>query len=285
MSSTSNQAVDIKIEESDLPVLSAVATRAMKMINSGQSTAASLQKLIELDQALTSRLLRIANSPAYGGKVKINSIQQAVVRLGLAQLRDTILLAAIGDVFDLNDSHASAMWEHSMAVALGSHWLARELASGNADEAFLAGMLHDIGKVMIYRQAPEIYGELIDQAMTSSTRFFEREKIKINFCTHESIGAVVGRKWSLDAEIVEVIRFHHDIEENADVVVENKPLVAIVSLANLMANLCGFGCENPETINVLETKAAELMGLKAETVDQFLSALPQIVEEETGQLK
>jgi putative nucleotidyltransferase with HDIG domain len=259
--------LEIRIEDKDLPVLSAVATRAMTMISSDKASSSDLDQLIRKDPALAQRILRLANSPLYGGKVKISSISQSIVRLGMARLRTTIMIAATGDVYPQSDPHARRMWEHSLAVAYISFWLSEILGLGSPEDAFIAGMLHDVGKVVIYRQQPKSYGDLLSQAVENSTRFYPLEHSRLKFCSHESVGALVGRKWDLAPEIVEVIRFHHEIETNPDCVTENKKLVALVSSANLLSPRLGFGHDGPWSTEIFNSTPAKIIQLTEESVN------------------
>lgn len=271
---------DIRIEDKDLPVLSAVATRAISMISSDKASPSDLENLIRKDPALAQRILRLANSPLYGGKVKITSISQSVIRLGMARLRTAILVAATGDVYGSNDPHATRMWEHSVATAYISFWLSEILGIGTPEDCFIAGMLHDVGKLVIYRQHPQFYGGMMDQAITSGDRFYKMERSKLKFCSHESVGGLVGRKWELAPEIVEVIRFHHGLEEDEDCVGENKSLVALVSSANLLSGRLGFGPVGEWGEKLLESIPAKVAGLTEESVELCIGNLGPLLQEQ-----
>ena len=280
METASNETLTIKIDSRDLPVLSTVATRAIAQISDGDCSVKDLEELIRSDQSIASRILRLSNSPLYGGKVKISSIAQAVVRLGMARLKNTILIAATGDVFDRRDPYARALGEHALAVGLTSKWLSERLRNGDPEEAFVAGMLHDVGKVVIYRQQPKFYGALMDEAAFEEMRFYRLERARINFCSHESIGALVARKWNLDSPIIEAIRFHHDIENGGAGEHGDDPWIALISAANLLANELGFGAESRATIEVLGSKPAEIVGIDEPLLDEIHETLPPFIEDQ-----
>lgn len=284
MGTEAKEPLDVKIDDSDLPVLSAVAIDAMAQINTGEPSASDLEKLIRRDPALAMRILRLANSPLHAGRVKIASISQAVVRLGMRNLKEAILVAATGEVFDHKDPYARAFWEHAISVGYASHWLAKKLGIGAAEDCFLAGMLHDIGKLIIYKQVAKAYGEIIDEAALDGTRFYLYEKERLRFCTHESVGALVGRKWALSPEMIEVIRFHHEIEDDEACVTDTRDLVSLVSVANLVANKLGHGAEAPSSIDVVGSTPASLIGFDEAAMKACEEELEPVIAEQLATL-
>lgn len=276
----SNEAIDIRIEESDLPILSGVATRLFRLVESERGTVREIEKLVRLDPSLALRILRLANSPIYGGLVKIGTIEQAVVRLGMDELRRVTLMAATGEVFADNDPYIKGFWQHSIAVAIIAHQLSNRLGIGEPEECFVAGLVHDVGKVIIYRQVADVYGELVDQAALQERRFYLHERMKLNYCSHETVGALVGRKWDLTPSTIEVIRFHHDIEEKEEMSRNANPATALVSVANLLANILGHGTEAPSTINVLESFPAQALDIPPNLIEEFHKTLPEIIDEQ-----
>lgn len=280
MRSISSEALDIRIPEDDLPVLSAVATRVLSLLGDGDVDMKDLDALIRADPSLTSRILRLANSPLYGGKVKFTSLEQALVRLGMAELRRTVLIAATGEVFAQDDVHAQAFWEHSISVAIASHRIAEKTGAAKPDECFVSGMLHDIGKLVIYRQVPEAYGQMIEDSKAESTRFFQYEKKHIKYCTHETIGALVGRKWDLNAETLEVMRFHHNVETETEIAERSAPIVLLISYANLLANQLGYGNQDASLFNAAVSVPAQVLDISPEITEELIETLPEIIEEQ-----
>lgn len=280
MAKDGGPAFDIRIKDEDLPVLSTIATRILGVVESSDTSTKDLEKLIRLDPALTLRILRLANSPVYGGRVKTASVDQAIVRLGLKELKRATVIAATGEVFQDTDPYVKIFWRHAVAVALISHRLSKDLGVGEPEECFVAGLVHDVGKVIIYRQAADLYGGLVDEAALNGSRFYKHERRKMNYCSHETIGALVGRKWDLTPETVEIIRFHHDIEDKPEMSDQASPTVALISISNLLANRLGFGTESPRAIELIESIPARALDMNATVLEELLKTLPALIEEE-----
>lgn len=278
------ESYDIQIRDENLPVLSVVASQAMTLISSGSASANELEHLIRKDPSLTSSILRLANSPLFAARVKATSITQCIVRLGLPRLKNAIMIAATGDVFDQTDAHARGLWQHSVAVAYISYWLSEMLRIGSPEDCFIGGMLHDMGKMAIYRQEPKIYASIMDEAHSKGVRFFFEERKRLKFCSHETVGGLIGRKWQLSTELVEVIRFHHEIEENPDCVAGTQGFVALVSAANLIAAIMGYSEDRISTGDLLESKPAAIIRLDKEAFDICTENLGAILKDQIASL-
>lgn len=280
MSESSDQTWTVEIKEDDLPLLAAVAVEAMQLIDREDTNTKDLDRLICSDPALAARILRIANSPLFAGSVPAHTVNQAVVRMGMIQLRQIVLMGALDQVFDPRKPHPGAMWNHAISVAVASKWLAERLGVVQPEEAFLGGLLHDIGKLVIYHQISDVYGALIDQAAAEGKRFHEYEEGKILPCTHAPVGAVVGLKWGLTPDLIEVMQFHHDIEGEGDLPLEAEPLVAVVSAANLLVHQLGLGSEPSQNMNALASRPGRIIGLDADTIEEAGEALPALIKEQ-----
>ncbi len=234
-------AVDLKITDQDLPVLSAIAAQALQLLQDPNVTNSKIDELIRQDPSLTQRVLHTANSPFYSGKFQSQTIRDAVVRLGIRQLRNIIVVAATGELFNADDPFIHDLWDHATACALASHVLAETLHLPHAEESFIAGMLHDVGKLVIYKQHPHIYQPLLEQSKAEQICISKLEEENFKIFTHMSVGGLVARKWKLPESLAEVARFHHDTYREIPLNLTNVNLVCLVSLADVMVNMEGIG--------------------------------------------
>lgn len=269
---------EIQITEQDLPVLSAVANKALALMRNENVSNSQLDELIRQDPALTQRVLHMSNSPFYAGRSESRTITAAIGRLGLRQLRNLIVLAASGELFDAADPIAQGLWDHSVASAIAGQILADHFKFEGTEEVFIASMLHDVGKLIIYRQFPEDYGKMLSESQAGGKRMLQSENETFQFFDHCTVGALTVRKWRLADSVAAPVRFHHKLETEIPREATNSNLAALVSLSSIYANNLGHGrplCPWPE---VGETACARHLGLGLKDIDTLLETVQQALD-------
>ncbi len=204
-----------KIES--LPALPTVAFRIMRITADPKSTANDLMKVINRDVSLTAKILKIANSPFYGLAREISSLQHAVTVLGFKEIRNLVISTVAFDSFkSLKQSekfNINKFWKHSFSCGIAAKIIATDLkCSGN--ELFVAGLIHDIGKLAMYIAFPfqfEKYIELINPLKFKYTAF-EVEK-DIFGMTHDEAGMKLLEKWLFPKNLISAVGFHHHPEK------------------------------------------------------------------------
>jgi RNA polymerase sigma factor (sigma-70 family) len=241
----------------ELPTFPTIALEVMQLASDSESSAAQLSQIISKDPPLASRILRVANSPYYGFARKISTIEWAVVALGFETLRETVLSLTLIDLFKgpgLKHFDPRKFWKHSDDTATISRSLAKEIKYRIPGEAYAAGLLHDIGILVLYKYFPgdfeEIQKLVEDEGMTKS-----QAELAVVGSTHSDIGAWLAEKWNFPAHFVEAIRFHH----NPDHARINPELTAIVHVANQIASANGYSCSDMP-IN-FDLSAVRIVGL------------------------
>jgi putative nucleotidyltransferase with HDIG domain len=260
----------------DIPSLPDVVNRILAVISKPNTPASEIARLISYDAGLTSKVLRMVNSAAYGFQRQISSIQHGIMILGFNNVRGLVLSASI---FKLFEGHANPgglnhqkFWEHSLGTAVAARLLATSLHIQEADEVFSAAMLHDIGKVVLDVYFKEDYHPVLKEAsqqkmLLHGQPFCQLEKAVLGF-THTDIGGYLASKWKLPVGIAEVIQHHH-APENAEYC---EPMVYLVALANEMAVLQyeKLGIYDPSYIS---PPLREYFNLDDTQLQDFLSAL------------
>ena len=245
----------------ELPVFDKAAARLQALCSSDDVDAEEVEQLILTDQVFVAEILRAANSPFFGGLSPIHTIRNGIVRLGLWQVAHLALMASHCTKFDAKDRTLRQMmhelWGHASATALAAGWIARKLGFGKQleSEAFLGGLLHDIGKLVILRAIDQI--KLAGKAPSdlSAPRIDE-----ILAMAHPLLGANFLRRWDVPELYCEIARDHHLKEFDP-----NKTSLVAVRLANHAAAKMGLSLQqNPSIIlstlpEALSLNASEIL--------------------------
>ncbi len=247
----------------ELVSLPEVAVRLNEMVDDPDCSAGDIAKAIGGDPALTARLLRIANSPLYGFTSEIDTVTRAVTVLGTKQVRDLALATSAADAFSGIPNRLVSMenfWYHSLYCALAAQQLATAVQGRRlqADVLFVAGLLHDIGELVIFHELPELAREslLLSAEGADELELYQAERQLIGF-DHAQLGGALARHWHLPVVLEECIEFHHEPEKAGRHPME----VAAVHVANSLAYLAELHSENAYEAPEISPRAWELLGL------------------------
>ena len=216
-----------------LPTLPAVAQKVSKMAENDATSAGQLARIIASDQALSGRVLRLVNSSFYGFPGRISSISNAVVLLGFDVVKSLIISVS---VFEMMEKGIIGLWEHSLGCALASRLLAQQIPGSDPEEISVAGLLHDIGKVIYSTQLSETHTEIKTLIEEKKIIFYAAEN-QIQQMNHCDIGAWLAESWNLPATLREPIACHHTPQRATHA----RLATAIVHLADFLTRAVGFG--------------------------------------------
>lgn len=274
--------LDIQISDQDLPVLSAIATQALDLLQDPNVTNKKIDELIRQDISLSQRVMRIANSPFYGGRMQTTTISDAILRLGLRQLRNILVVAATGELFSDADPIIQSLWVHGLVTAMVSQTLADAFILVQKEEAFIAGMLHDVGILIIYRQYPREYGELMLEARNSGRPLHEVESERLQYFTHMSVGGLVIRKWRLADSVAEAARFHHALECEIPAPLQCKHLACAVSLADTLVGQLSHEGGTVDWDKVAALACTQFLNLGRPRLEPLLPKIISLIEDQRG---
>jgi len=216
-----------------LPTLPHVVEKLTKVVESPESTAKEVGKLIASDQVLGSKVLKLVNSPFYGFPGRISSISHAIILLGFNVIKGVVLSAS---VFDLMERSMMGLWEHSLGSAIAANTIARSLKMTDPEEISTAALLHDIGKVLVKVSLSDDYDTIVSIVEKEKIAFREAEA-RVLGVDHADIGNWLTNEWSLPDKLITPITYHHQ----PDAAPRLKDRAAVVHIADGISRAFGVG--------------------------------------------
>jgi putative nucleotidyltransferase with HDIG domain len=260
-----------------LPTLSIVVAKVMQVVANPLTSASDLSAIITVDQALTAKVLRLANSAFYGFPFRIKNITQAVSILGFDTIRNLALTVSVYKVFTgeagSDFSHAE-FWKHCVGVAICANLLAKKIKYKSPEGAFTAGLLHDIGKTFFDQYMRKEFKDALRLAKENKTSLEESETAIIGL-DHALVGKWMAEKWNLPPELRSGIASHHHPELEEEEVV----MAYIIFAANILCKKKGVGFSGDEAIKPISKEARELLSLNEEGEGMIMEALEKELKE------
>jgi HD-like signal output (HDOD) protein len=258
-----------------LPSLPGIVQRLIEVVTSPDSSAEDASSLIERDPALTGRMLRLANSAFYGMPRAVSSVNSAVVILGFNSIKSLVLSTAVAKLFPASKTGGGfdtrRFWMHSIICAMGARLIIRHLMRFkmmDPESAFCAGIMHDIGRMILWHIAPADCAEVSSYALGRRVALVDAEQAVLGI-SHDQIGRIVADKWALPLDLELAIVFHHRPQE-ADTIPE---LVAAVHVADRMAHDLGYGNMDNEVAAAPWEASFELLHIENNGYDQLVAGL------------
>ncbi|MDH5446110.1 MAG: HDOD domain-containing protein [Gammaproteobacteria bacterium] len=263
----------LNISSKSIPSLPLVIQEIINLSEKEENDFQVLIGKLQKDPGLTAQVLALANSSFYGLQNKVSSLREACIVLGVHTLKSIALAAGIINHFPASKLSAVSVddiWRHSVGTAVAARVLA-ELTVVEPDLAFTAGLLHDIGKIIINKKARDKYLEVIEYKKHNDCYMLDAEKVVLGI-THAEVGEFVAKKWKLPEPICSVIRYHHADFEQAE-----SKLPALIHVADIVS--CGLLAEVVEDsmIYPFDSKALEMLSLDIETIGKYLQVIDKMI--------
>jgi putative nucleotidyltransferase with HDIG domain len=268
-----------------LPPVPAVMAELIQALNDEELDLNTLGRIISKDPSMAMNVLKVANSAFYGLRNKVATIEHAVRMLGTREISSLCIACSAVGVLKPSPKEPTidltAFWRHSVAAGIFAKLLASELNIGLLNNIYLAGLVHDVGKIVLDRFAHDVYTSVVRLTHDEGILVLEAEQ-RVFGASHDTVGAWLMEKWQLPRIFRQVANFHHSIPETPD---EALIAVSLVSFANHLARLksFGFGGETGGTI-LRETDAFRVLervnpGIRGLDFVDFISSLDQSNEE------
>lgn len=268
----------------DLPTIPVVATKVMQLIESDRATAEEISKVVSTDPAVAARVLKISNSSFYGRQGKIQNLSSAIVLLGFSTLKSIVVTASVKQVYQPFGLTEKMLWEHSFGAGLAARLIAGKVAGVDQEDAFLAGLFHDIGKVIMNSHDRSKFQLVMERCYNEEIGFSEAEKGVYSF-THEEVGALVIQKWNFPDSLTETVLRHHTFAFSDLSDLSLLHLTAVVGMADLFCLKLGIGQRYPDdTITITDSKPANFLGMEEETINRLLEDFREAYEADKSSL-
>jgi len=260
---------ELKALVKDLPTLPAVFRQLFAMMQDSNVQAPALAAFISRDQSLTTRILRLVNSALYGGGKPVTSISRAVVIMGFQAVRSAALATSVFEHFaQLKPSAGFSLegfWSHSLA----SSCLAREISEtrriANPEDAYVVGLLHDVGKLLMLRYFPQDVDALCHAAQEQRFTWLACEEVLFTV-NHATVARAVYRAWDFPDAVVEAVACHH-LPKAAS---RHAELTAIAHVADHLAAIAGHACPGARPPDAAAPEALKLLGLSTASFDELI---------------
>jgi putative nucleotidyltransferase with HDIG domain len=261
-----------------MPTLSPVVHKISEVANNVRSSAQELTDVIQLDPVLTAKVIRMVNSAYFGLPQEVKSLKQAVVMLGLNTIKNVALSSAVLGKIYLKGStslNGQDFWKHSLGVGVASKLIARRLGVDVkvVEEYFIAGLIHDIGKVLINNFFPEEMNEVLEIAARKEDPITDIERRVVGL-THEEIGIAIGKKWKFANNLLYAVGRHHQPVISG----ESAVFSMVVSIADNFVKILKVGFSGNYKIDAVPEELWGAVNLNEEQVFDALSSINDEIE-------
>jgi HD-like signal output (HDOD) protein len=246
-----------------VPTLPKVLERVVAALEDQDVDFDSVADLIEIDQALTSQILRLANSAFYSTQGTVSRVTQALLVLGSVVTRSVLLSST---VLDIHKVALRGFWEHSLGCAVAAGAIAKVTERCHPEEVTAAGLLHDLGKVVLYKELPDVFEEVVAGAAAEGRAFRDVEHAVLGM-DHCDIASWLVERWNFPACLAEPIAFHH-APARARVARDE---TAMVHVANALVRGIGYGSGGDPFVPPLDPAAWQRLGLTPGRLDRVLA--------------
>jgi putative nucleotidyltransferase with HDIG domain len=259
-----------------LPRVPPVAAQMMELVGRQDATVWDLEKVISSDRVLAARILETANSVFYSFDQKISALSHAIVILGFRAVQSMSIAHSSCDLFRRGMQFGPKekhRWEHSIGCAMSCRQISRVVGYKQEETAFITGLLHDVGKAVLYEAIPKRYGRIVEIVDGEPRSLAEVENENLGF-HHGHVGALIAQRWNFSGEVVEAIATHHEARTNGGA------LSAILAASNDICHGMDAGTERVGEKPASDGWAAAALSLDEKACSRVREMVTEIVEVE-----
>ncbi|NCN26585.1 HDOD domain-containing protein [bacterium] len=265
----------------DIPTLSIVVTKLMDMVNDPNTSANQIAEVLKKDQVLTAKVLRLVNSAFYNLSTEVTDVTKALGFLGFNTISVLVLGTSVFSSFDLKAApyfKVSEFWKHSLCTAVAGELIATRLKVSRPQDAFTCGLLHDVGKIALFKVAQDDLKEVVELARNENISFLEAETA-LGLPGHTVIGERLAEQWKLPVVIRKTIRFHHrDVTEMESIYPQMKPTIMIATIADIMSKRLSLGFSGDETKPEYPANYLQQLNISTDLLTSIEAKMPEEME-------
>ncbi|MDR3164516.1 MAG: HDOD domain-containing protein [Synergistaceae bacterium] len=263
----------------DIPSLPQFVIETLKKLDDPKSSASDVGEILRKDESLVLRILRLANSAYYGLSRKITVVPEAISYLGFKTVKSIVLAASVYKFMDSSFTGYSLdrgeMWRHSQGVAATSRYLCEKVRAGDPEEAYIGGLMHDIGKIVLNDYVRFGYSIILRLVEEDGIPFCDAERQVLGF-DHAQVGGLVMEQWNLPDVYSYVTIYHHTPEELPSGASEHRKVLDVVHVANSLCLMLGLGIGADGMQYNVSTDSLERLGI-ADSTEQLMAEFVDII--------
>lgn len=263
MATTAEQFENRIASLSGLPTLPSVVQKIIRMAEDRSSSAGDMADVLSTDQVLSSKILRLVNSPVYGFPGRISTIKHALVLLGSSVVKGLVLGSTVFG--DIGRDKGQRLWEHSLACAIMSRRIAKEAGLADVEEVLVAGLLHDLGKVIMWHLAPSDYQAALDKSMEEGLHIGEAERHVFGI-DHARVAGWIARQWCFPPRLSEPLSYHH----RPELAKQCRDVTAAVHLGDILSRAVGLGFPGDMAMPKLNHEAFQSLRITYPRLDAII---------------
>jgi putative nucleotidyltransferase with HDIG domain len=263
----------------EIPIFPQTVSKILKLVDDPKTNIRDIENEILKDQGFTTKVLKLANSAYFGVSRQIKTVSQATTLLGFQAIRSMVLASSVGSVLSKEligyALEREALWKQSQICAITARVISKKIKFPQPDQAYTAGLLKDIGKVILDHYLNDQFQNIMDQINEGNKPFLEVEEEILGF-NHCQVGARIAEKWKLPEDLVEAIAYHHQ-PEKAQL---NLKLVAITHVADGLVMMMGLHIGSDGLAYNFSNSAMELLNLDETILSEIISEVADFISDE-----
>lgn len=267
-----NKLKKIIMDTRTLPTLPGVINKLNSLSDNDKSSVQEMARIVSSDQVLSARILRLANSPSYGF-YRVSTISNAMILLGVNVVKS---LAISSSIFEIMEKNSVGLWEHSLGTGVASNLIAKKLGLPECEEIATAGLLHDIGKVIISLKCSEAENE-VRRVIDEKQVYMRDAEHEIIGTDHAEVGAWLAKSWFLPDKLTEPINCHHQVEASEN----HRIKTAVVHMADVLIKASGFGDSGDRYVPRIQQAAWDALKLN----ERIMAELVEDLEDKLVEVK